>query len=282
MSAHYWIAQYVQDVFRNEPRNVGVFVAVGNDIAAKFFGENEDFAIDGRTLRKFPHPEAYRQWIKYWRGELTGGRIASLPESSSANFRVLEAGKVVDIGADCARDVATYLYSTLVSDGGIGEALALVGEEEEQLVQLDTEVEGALAQAQLMEIANLAPHPIRKNAPVVGRLVPEYKPAFSQRNGLLYVMETVDFTKSKKRISRDHAGWSACMYRDVREVDSTAKAISIIRVTDEDLEVDDVRSGLALLKSEGPVVNWLDQIQRTDFLEERREIAFHLGSRPAS
>src|ERR1700690_399047 len=178
MCAHYWIAQYIQDVFRNEPRNVGVFVAVGNDVAAKFFGENEDFAIDGRSLRKLPHSEAYRQWIKYWRGELTGGRLASLPESSSANFRVVEAGKVVDIGADCAGDVATYLYSTLVSDGGIGEALAALSEEEEQRVQLDADVEGALAQAQLMDVANLAPHPIRKNASVAGHVVPEYKPAF--------------------------------------------------------------------------------------------------------
>src|SRR5665213_2401268 len=179
MSANYWIAQYAQDVFRNEPRNVGVFVAAGNDVAAKFFAENDDFAIDGRTLRKFPHPDAYRQWIRYWRGELTGGRIASLPQSSSANFRVVEAGTVVDIGADGARDVAAYLYSTLVSDGGISEALATVGEEEEQRVQLDTEVEHVLAEAQLMEVANLAPNPIRKNALIAGQILAEYKPAFS-------------------------------------------------------------------------------------------------------
>jgi hypothetical protein len=278
MSAQYWVAQYVSDVFRNEPRNVGVLVAVRNDVAARFVGEGEDGALDGRRLKNFPYPDVYRQWITYWRRELARGQASSLPQNSAANFRVTEGGKVADIGGDGAGAVAAYLYSTLVSDGGLREALAETEAEEPQRVLLDVEVAAALAQAQLLgQDADHAavPHPVRKEAPVAGRILAEYKPAFVQQNGRLYVMETVDFTKSQKKISRDHAGWSACMYRDVRAAHGDAiEPISIVRVTDADQDVEDVRNGLALLKNESDIVNWLNESERIEFLEDRRRVAF--------
>jgi hypothetical protein len=278
MGAKYWVAQYVQDVFRNEPRNVGVLVAVDNDVAARFIGEAEDGSVDGRRLKNFPYPDVYRQWITYWRRELAKGCAPALPQQSSANFRVTEGGTVADIGNDHATAVAAYLYSTLVSDGGIREALSETVIEEPQRALLDVEVANALAQRQLLGIDDHAapvPHPVRKEVPVAGRILTEYKPAFVQQNGRLYVMETVDFTKSQKKASRDHAGWSACMYRDLRAAHGEGvETISIVRVTDADQDIDDVRNGLALLKNEGNVVNWLNEPERTNFLEDRRRIAF--------
>lgn len=279
MSARYWIAQYVQDVFRNEPRNVGVLVAVGNDVAGRFLGENEDGIIDGRRLKNFPYPDVYRQWITYWRRELAKGHVAELPEHSAANFRVADGGTVSDIGGDAASTVAEYLYSTLVSDGGLREALAEAEETEPQRTLLDVEVAGALAEAQLLgtdDLAQPVPHPVLKEAPVAGRILPEYKPAFVQRNGLLYVMETVDFTKPQKKASRDHAGWSACMFRDVRDAShqGVVVPITLIRITEADLDAEDVRNGVALLKAESSVVNWLSDEERGRFLEERRRVAF--------
>ena len=110
---------------------------------------------------------------------------------------------------------------------------------------------------------------------MAGRILTEYRPAFVQQNGRLYVMETVDFTKLQKKASRDHAGWSACMYRDLRTAHGTdVEPISIVKVTDADQDIDDVRNGLALLKNESNIVNWLSEPERTEFLEERRRIAF--------
>ena len=39
MSAKYWIAQHVADLFRNEPKNIGVVVDAVGIKKARFFGE---------------------------------------------------------------------------------------------------------------------------------------------------------------------------------------------------------------------------------------------------
>ena len=39
MGARYWIAQYVSDLFRKKPRNIGVFVETNGAIAVRFFAE---------------------------------------------------------------------------------------------------------------------------------------------------------------------------------------------------------------------------------------------------
>jgi hypothetical protein len=121
VSAHYWIAQHIPDVFRNEPRNVGVFVQVRDEIAARFFGEYiPGEPIDGRRLRGMPAADVYRQWVGFWRSEMIDASIQSVVESSVGNYRVIEGGAVTDVGGDTAEDVADYLYSVLVSGGDYG------------------------------------------------------------------------------------------------------------------------------------------------------------------
>jgi hypothetical protein len=280
MSAQYWIAQYVPDVFRNEPRNIGVFVAVGNDRSGRFIGEDDDQIVDGRKLRGYAYPDVVRQWIAYWRRELINGNIELLPKQKSANFRVIEGGVVEDIGMDGASKVAAYLYAMLISDGGLKEAILVdAGAAEPQPAQLDTEIASALDNIHILgsDQKDPAPHPVQRQAPVAGRILPLYKPAFVQRNGLLYVMETVDFTKPHKRAARDHAGWSACMYKDVADANPGAVTSTIVRVTEEDQRIEEVAHGLALLRNVGNVVNWLDSQQRDEFVRERREVAFHVN-----
>ena len=65
MKAKYWIAQHVSDLFRYEPSNIGVFVKIGDEIAARFWGESNDGIIDSRKLKSFSHPDVYKQWINY-------------------------------------------------------------------------------------------------------------------------------------------------------------------------------------------------------------------------
>ena len=282
MNAKYWIAQYVSDVFRNEPRNVGVFVAIPGGVAGRFIGESDDKSVDGRRLRAFAYPEVYRQWLDYWREELKSGQLDSLPRSSSANFRVCEGGTVDDIGNDSADAVAAFLYSTLVSNGGLEEALQSIDTEAAQRVYLPDEITSALAQMQLLGAEGSAapvPHPVRREHPIAGRRIVEYKPTFSQRNGALYVMEPVDFTGNRKKLSRDHAAWAALMFQDVREAahDFEVRPVSVIKVTDEDTASEDVRNGLALLGSESSIVNWLNDGERDQFLEDRRRVAFDVA-----
>lgn len=121
-SRNYWIAQYIHDVFRNEPKNIGVVVEYKGLIEGRFFGE-VDQQIDGRKLRGFPYPDAYRQWIDFWRKEIRNNVGPSrLVSSSTPNFQVKQGGFVSDVEGSTAEQVLDYLYALIVSEGGFKEA----------------------------------------------------------------------------------------------------------------------------------------------------------------
>lgn len=278
MTARYWIAQYVSDPFRNEPRNIGVFVEVDGSVTTRFVGEDESGDLDGRTIRhSFQFPDVYKQWVRYWRKASRNGPLTKLVEASAANFRVHLGGEVSDTACDSSKQVADYLYSMLVSKNGFMEALGPTANEETAHPGLDVELSNAFDDANILsrdDADGLVPHPIRSGVPVLGRHLAKYVPAFVQKNGHLVVIETVDFTKRYRHASRDHAGWSAYMFHDVRGAQAGTETIAVVRVTDEDAETDDVRNGLSLLRNESEVVNWLDTDERSRFLNERRDVAF--------
>lgn len=268
MEAKYWIAQHIEDVFRNEPRNIGVLVQVGDQMAAKFIGENEANKIDGRGLKGFPHPDVYRQWVEYWRRSIAQRQFDKLVRNGS-HYKVFEAGAVTEIDSDSPEEVAKFLYTSLVS-GGYKEAF----EQEKNLLNqpsLDQELVSVFRDLNIL--GSEAKHPVRNDAVIQGKKI-THKPAFSQENGRLYLMETIDFTVSQKLRSRDHAGYSAYMFNDIRENKSNAEPISIVKVREEDKESEEVRNGLAILTGESTVLYWLDQQQRELFIEERRKVAF--------
>ena len=136
MSAKYWVARYVEDVFRDEPKNVGVVVAVdGGGLAAKFAGERDDGKLDRHKLAgTFAHPSVYIQWHEYWRNEIDKGNIAEIVEAKTSNYFVSQGGEVSDIGTDTAVEVCQFLFSALVS-GGVHEATAEIERLREALKQ---------------------------------------------------------------------------------------------------------------------------------------------------
>ncbi|MCB9654159.1 MAG: hypothetical protein H6729_08535 [Deltaproteobacteria bacterium] len=274
MGAKYWIAQHIPDLFRNEPRNVGVVVEAASRRAAVFFGETQDRQVDGRKLRGWAYPDVYRQWIEFWRSELEDVGPQGLVENSGSHYRVIEGGEIDDANDAPPTDIAAYLYALLISEGGFAEALAEPQKEvgdESPAQKLQDELESAFSSLNLL--TNSLRHPIEKSRRLVGVTSIEHQPAFTQENGRLYVMETVDFTMKKRRLSRDHAGLSAYMFKDLRAKDSHVEPISVVRIEDDDLSHEDVRYGIAVLKAESRLVNWLNTEERNDFLEERQAVA---------
>ena len=274
MSMHYWVAQHIGDLFRNEPRNIGVFVRNEEQMAARFFGEIENSQIDGRKLKVFSHPEVYRQWVEYWKDQIPKNNPEELVKSSGSHYRVVSAGKVSDTDKDTPKVVVNYLYSLLVSDGGLKEALE---NEEEKLrepaISLENDLIAMLKENRLLESDDLlVRHPVRKDIKIPGKNL-SHTPAFIQENGSLYVMEPVDFTLSRKKYSKDHAGLSAYMFRDIRDCKPNVNSIAIVKVTEEDQELEDVQYGMAVLKNEADIVNWLDSNEKSQFIESRIEIA---------
>jgi hypothetical protein len=271
MEAKYWIAQLIDDLFRNEPRNVGVFVQIGDQIAAKFLGESEGGEIDGRRLKTLSYPNVYRQWVQYWRRLVATNQLDQLVLTSGSHYRVIEAGNVTDIESDSPYDVAGFLYATLVSPFGYASAISDLSETEPGILALDNEVITTFKQFNILDPE--AKHPIRQDAIIQGKKL-SHKPSYVQENGKLYIMETVDFTLTQKARSKDHAGYSAYMFKDIKENKANAEPISIVKVNNEDMEYEDVILGLNFLKNESQVVNWFDINLRNAFIEKCRAIAY--------
>lgn len=273
-SAKYMIAQYITDLFRNEPKNIGVFIELNGDVFAKFLGEMESGEIDGRKLKGFKSPDTYRQWIDYWRKIVTTNKFNDLTNASGAHFRVIEGGEIEDFETDSVEQIANSMYSMLISEGGYLEATTGLSEEvQPQIFSLENELSGQFKERNLFN-ENQVIHPVKKKIAVQG-LSLIHKPTFSQENGALYVMEAIDFTTSQKGRSIDHAGLSAYMFKDIRDKNSKkVETISIIKLNESDLENEDVTYGYRMLKNESHIINWLIEKERQDLLKQCENIAY--------
>lgn len=278
MTARYWIAQHIADLFRNEARNVGVFVHQGSDLLAQFFGEVDVGHMDGRKIKGFPYPDVYMQWVGFWRRELLQDGPNRLVETKGSHYRVIEGGVIDGTEGSSTQDVLNYLYSILVSEGGLTEALGKSDAAIETAVfSFVDEVASKFRENQILfDISNLIiPHPIRRSVEVRGRINAVHVPAFVQENGRLSVMETIDFTTKYKQRSRDHAGWSAYMFSDVKAANVNTETIAIVKVTEDDRHHNDVANGLAMLQAEAEIIPWLESGIRASFMQDRLEFARH-------
>ncbi len=273
MTARYWIAKNVEDVFRNEPRNVGVIVSVNGDVAARFVGERDDGVFDARKLgSKFLHPSVYNQWRDYWRSEIvTDGGIERAVDGSAANYSVVVGGEVADIGEDSANEVCQFLFRMLVSPGGVADAYQW-NETATEDQDFRSEIADTFKSLSLLGDAQLlVRHPIMRNTTVIGRTV-THTPSFVQRNGLLTTMEFIDLARPKAKHIRERAGWMAYMFEDIKAIEASAEAVSIIRPSDGD-GGDAVEFAQTVLAKGSTIVNWADKAARDRFMESRRRVA---------
>lgn len=276
MTTEYWIAQHVPDLFRNEARNVGVIVKSNEKKEARFFGEIEPGEIDGRILRGLAYPGVYRQWVQFWRAELSENTMESLVAANGSHYRIVQGGEVTDIGDDIPKDIVNYLYGLVVSEGGLAEALGVEDEAAERAaLPFVEEIAGRLFRMGILatEPSLIVPHPVQRNQNVLGDSMANHAPEFVQENGRISVIETVDFTSRFKHRARDHAGWSAYMFKDIRAVRKNTEAIALVRAQEDDLEYEEVTNGLAMLRSEAEVIDWLKPDEQQKFLDERKKLS---------
>lgn len=116
------LAKYVPDLRRNEPRNVGLILLRGDEVAARFVGQRQsDGTIDGRKA-KMVNLANYKRWVAYWRRLMDKGPDALLaatqrPERTSSY--VLEVGGEFLSDEDPAMPTSVlldHLYHELVDD----------------------------------------------------------------------------------------------------------------------------------------------------------------------
>jgi hypothetical protein len=278
-TVEFLIAQHAPDLFRQEVRNIGVFGFRGREAAARFLGETRPGELDGRTLRTFSHPDVYRQWVDYWRSLL--GRpersVELLLAATGQHYRLVRGGDLTETAEDSMGNVVNYLYSALVSEGGMAEAIGAGEESDLAVARLRDEIGEALDEANLLAHESgtdlfTVSHPVRRNHPVKGSASEPHRPAFVQENGHLYVIEAVDFTSTRREAAKDHAGWAAYMFKDILAARrDTAQAISVVRCRVEDEDHESVRYAMGLLRRESEVIDWLNSEERGRFIQARVE-----------
>jgi hypothetical protein len=276
MSTRYWIAKYVEDPLRNEPRNIGVVALAPDGIASRFAGENEEGVIDRRRLQRFKHADVYTQWIDYWRGEIEAKRIESMVQNATPNYYVVEGGHVADTGSDPAITVCNFLFSLLVAQEPVMHAFELA-EEVATEQELPAEVSNMFAELDLLADPPTfhVRHPIKRNAAIRGAHA-IHKPSFSQLNGRQYIYETIDFNITRPKLIRERSGWMAYMFKDIKQQNPDTETYSIIRPTEDDNEATDYAR--AVLEGDSKLIDWRDDTQRKRFLNERQVIAERLVS----
>jgi hypothetical protein len=184
----------------------------------------------------------------------------------------VEGGEITDTGPDTVEAVCAFLYSLLISDGPVMQAFELA-EEEDITRGLGSEISHALTDLDILsDTAKLTiRHPVTRDAPIKGKHV-VHKPSFSQKNGLLYVYEAIDFTMKRPKLIRERAGWMAYMYTDIKQENQSAETYSIFRPNQEDAG-DTVEYAKKMLGGESTLVNWADDNERKRFLNERQRLA---------
>ncbi len=131
----YLVAKYVPDLFRFEPRNIGIIVWHAGQSAARFWGEKpgQPGEIDGRAKPPFIASDStYRHWIRYWRESICSEAFVSpdsgqviarsspdiiqgLTESGTGNFHLVHAGEILEVVEPGGlQDLADDLFARLV------------------------------------------------------------------------------------------------------------------------------------------------------------------------
>lgn len=275
-SARFYIAQLTPDLFRREPTNVGIIVQKEDTVVARFVGERPVGEIDKRQLKNIGAPDVYLQWVEYWRRLLKKPKLSDkeLFDANGGHFNVIAGGEVSDIGNDSIQQVMDYLYPLIVSDGGLFEALGKK-EAAEGLTEitLKKKITQAFENVSILEAGSsqnvwTPPHPVRKERPVAGKIA-IHTPAYSQENGKLIVMETIDFNTRQKVHAKEHSGFAAFIFRDIKDAIENAETVAIIQLASADKDNPTVAYSLSLLeKTADRIVNWSVMPQREQFINK--------------
>ncbi len=127
MTTKIYLAKYIPDPARWEPRNVGVVIQDESGYSARFIGEKPSGAIDGRQVRYAigAPADAYREWVRFWRRTIEEGKDPlDLVTRSGSDFFIAEAGEMLLEAAErtLAEKVQEYFNRLVKADAAPAEA----------------------------------------------------------------------------------------------------------------------------------------------------------------
>jgi len=279
-SVRYFLVQHMPDLMRKETLNVGILVQKGESRTARFLGEStQGGQIDGRALRSIGDARVYRMWVRHWHKMLAkDGWQKLMLEESLATYQFIEGGEVTDTGADSAEDVCSYLFSMLVSHGGLAEAIEGMQDDTETAEVADS-LRGELRKLRIMKsVADASVrHPVYESWAVKGATEWHSVSFYQETNTEGFAFEPLNLATRQRKHARERAGYLSCIFGDIRSgVQSTKKKVNnfaVVRVNDEDRDDPQVAWCLKIAAKNADVIDWNNEQQRTTFLKDRERIA---------
>ncbi|HEX8393912.1 MAG TPA: hypothetical protein VF665_16335 [Longimicrobium sp.] len=291
----YAVARYMPDLFRQEPRNIGVFVVSDSHIAFRLVGQKrDDGELDLRKVRSVQRDgSVYSEWFAHWTelverlnrshyfpSVFADRAISALVAASGNMFTIRDGGLYVpQADALTVEDVADILFQKVVSAEMIGHGLT--DDDDEPEAQPGTLYGSVLATFREYKLLTRKAEPttplIRVRAPVLSTLGAPHRPKFSQLNSKLVVMQDVDFRRGSEESVRDHALSTAYMFADIQSANGAAQPVEVIAIVSfaEDRNFDAQNAGkVALSRVPGArMVDWTDSFDRERFVRERLAVA---------
>jgi hypothetical protein len=296
------IAKYTSDLLRQEPRNVGVFLADGDRVFARFLGETEPGTLELSAIPGglFNEVELYQEWYEFWQAALdraprsmaAGAEewlTSELIGNAGRAFSVVDAGTVTSDPAQPAGFLVHALFDRLVAreedeQREVGQAHAAERTWFRNLVAGEFRRLGILESGVKANENLFVRHPVRQNVNVKGTNPIPHRVDFYQKNGVPYLMEHVNFAISSKERARDHAMHSYYVLSDILagsdEVERPRPIAIVNRVAHK---IPDVQEYVLAALSEVPglrTVYWDRDEERRQFLDERRDVAMSVGLEP--
>lgn len=269
----YLIAKYIDDVSRNEPRNIGVVVYDGHQAVAHFDGEARDGLPDLRKVRHhITASRAYREWVKYWRTVLDEpGKIErELEGLSSGDPRVIE-----NLIASSGREFYMEEGGAVLLDTERTTLDAMGADLFARLVRVPDPPSPPSLQEKSRSVLTRAGAPIDDSARFKKQLrvrldVPGGEPiqddiSYAVKNGNWHYLQEVPFSPDKPKVSRVQAIHCAYFFEHSAEL----KGSGTILYDRDDLGGSEDEQLLAMLAQLAPVVDVNETDKAAEFLHTR-------------
>jgi len=291
------LAQYTPDLLRQEPRNIGVFVAGDNRILGRFLGEDEAgvVRIAGIPSEIFNDVDLYLDWHDHWTGLLCSGweqgdartfLLERLIRNKGKAFAVVHGGEYDSDQEQSLEEIASHLFARLVLPERVERVSGTAASGELTGGYLGRRLVTEFRKIGILETSSSSEnlfvrHPVRPRVPVQGLNPVPHTADFYQENGHRYVMEHVDFSIQTLVRARDHAMLSHYILADVVQAAQTDAAelpplhpIAIVnRVASNANMVQDYALAALASVPRIQIVYWDRDEERKQFLDERRAIA---------
>jgi hypothetical protein len=275
----YFLAKYVPDLARMEPRNVGVVLWSPHGVLARFAAEKpgRPGEVDGRSTAQFgvTNNEAYRQWVEFWRTEMEhhelssqrGGKPVSratpafldmLASWNKGNFLLVEGGYLLDpVQENELPAIIDDLYGKLVDSPA---------PEELRDPRLDEVCDQLISQTKINEDPHFKPR-YEVQCRIAADLEEKFEFSYAYGNGTPHrLFQRVPLSRrSNKFMLRKTVDSTAWMFEKVvqNNIVSKDQVISLVYVPKDQMREPELDRGIQILNSVSRVINLSNEADAT-------------------